>query len=351
MRTRKDYRRHWPEILILSALAALILGAVFAVCQARSLRGDLGHQLETLRNDPPDSACAPSAATDAPSPYAAVWLQDLPRIRVFMGTAAAIIGILSCLTALLLWRHATVSLKFFRAASIRRESHDRYRFFAEGPPSIGIVRFTIENGRFLDANRAALDLLGRARGQTIAQPIERFVHQDDREVLRREITGLGAGQRNSEFTLRMEGAAGVQKYVCWHVSRLKQSGPAGEAIAVLTDATEKQKAETERLEKERLAGVLEMAGAAAHELNQPLQVALGLTALLSAKPDLASLHGNTVKKLLREIERMSEIGRKISRISRYEVKKYVGDTRIVDIDRAARRTEEPLDMTRQIHHV
>jgi len=43
--------------------------------------------------------------------------------------------------------------------------------------------------------------------------------------------------------------------------------------------------------------------------------------------------------IYREAERMAEIVRKSGRITRYETKAYVGNSRIVDLDRAAGEDE------------
>ena len=91
----------------------------------------------------------------------------------------------------------------------------------------------------------------------------------------------------------------------------------------------------ERLRKERLQGVLEMAGAACHELNQPLQVISGNCDLLLKGFE----KDNNVKKRLKNIEEsineLSEITKKIMNITRYETKDYLEGIKIIDIDRAS----------------
>ena len=51
-------------------------------------------------------------------------------------------------------------------------------------------------------------------------------------------------------------------------------------MAVLSDLTEKNRAARDRLQKEKLEGVLEIAGAVCHEFNQPMQVISGYCELL-----------------------------------------------------------------------
>ena len=86
------------------------------------------------------------------------------------------------------------------------------------------------------------------------------------------------------------------------------------------------------IEQERLKVLLQMAGATAHELNQPLAVLLGFIGLLK-------MHNPEPDKLARylsEIEnagnRMANIVSQIQNIRRYEVKPYAGDASIIDID-------------------
>ncbi len=81
----------------------------------------------------------------------------------------------------------------------------------------------------------------------------------------------------------------------------------------------------------------ELAGTAAHELNQPLTSIMGYADLLRRhvaddNPDAA-----VIDIIVREAERMADIVRKIGRVNRYETKIYVGDSRIVDLEKAVDR--------------
>lgn len=88
--------------------------------------------------------------------------------------------------------------------------------------------------------------------------------------------------------------------------------------------------------RERFQGVLEMAGAVCHELNQPLQVVSGFSELL-----LASCAADDPReRLLRHIRdsavRLGDLTAKMMRLTDYKAKDYLSDgTRIVDIDGAA----------------
>ncbi len=93
--------------------------------------------------------------------------------------------------------------------------------------------------------------------------------------------------------------------------------------------------EEERLQRERLEGVIEMAGAACHELNQPLQTLVGYSHFLLENLPKDSPVFMEVQKIKKSTDQLGEITRKIMHITRYETKEYVGGAKIIDIDKAS----------------
>jgi signal transduction histidine kinase len=92
---------------------------------------------------------------------------------------------------------------------------------------------------------------------------------------------------------------------------------------------------------ERQALVAEIAGTAAHELNQPLTSILGYAELLKRKLPAESLEAHCVSTILAEADRMAEIVRKIGNITRYRTKSYVGQQKIIDLEQSTRSDSEP----------
>jgi PAS domain S-box-containing protein len=140
---------------------------------------------------------------------------------------------------------------------------------------------------------------------------------------------LGALRRDgSEFPIELSVAA----------LRLKGRW---EAMGIVRDISARKQAEAERLAREKLAGVLEMAGAACHNMNQPLQSALwGLQALREELPEGERMHAE-LGRVLAQIEKMRAITRKIMAITRYEALDYYRDVKIVDIDKASAKGVVP----------
>jgi hypothetical protein len=93
--------------------------------------------------------------------------------------------------------------------------------------------------------------------------------------------------------------------------------------------------EEERLQKERLQGVIEMAGAACHELNQPLQTlaAYAHSLLQDLSADGPMLE--KIKEIKEGIHRAGQITKKIMNITKYETKEYMNGSKIIDIDKAS----------------
>ncbi len=99
----------------------------------------------------------------------------------------------------------------------------------------------------------------------------------------------------------------------------------------------------ERLEMtKKQALVAELAGAAAHELNQPLTSILGYAQLIQRQSEKDARHQRAVDVIIREGERMAKIVRKIGRITKFETKEYVGSASILDLDKSAEATNPAL---------
>jgi PAS domain S-box-containing protein len=96
-----------------------------------------------------------------------------------------------------------------------------------------------------------------------------------------------------------------------------------------------EQAQQRLIQSEKHAAVVELAGAAAHELNQPLTSVVGYAEMLRRKVKDSDPLKRQLEIVYKEAERMAEIVRKLGRITKYETKLYGGGARIVDLDRAS----------------
>ena len=115
-------------------------------------------------------------------------------------------------------------------------------------------------------------------------------------------------------------------------------------VGILTDLRERIRMEQRLLDaqqklqlSEKQALVAELAGAAAHELNQPLTSIIGSAGMIQRQSPPEAPHLRAVGVILSEAERMAGIVKKIGRITKYETIDYVGGARMLDLHRAAAR--------------
>lgn len=199
----------------------------------------------------------------------------------------------------------------------------------------GIALVDSHDGELLTLNPAALEILGveieQTRGKRLAQLLSGYEEAECRELLRR----IAEGEEIRTFSLDTYRLDGTNVVIEVNGAALRE----GIVLLSVRDITERRRLQAAMSEQQeetaRQAAIVELAGAAAHELNQPLTAVMGYAELLNRKISESDPSAKQIAVIFREAERMSEIVRKISRIVRYETKSYVGSARIVDLDRAA----------------
>lgn len=120
------------------------------------------------------------------------------------------------------------------------------------------------------------------------------------------------------------------------------------SFGIFTDLRERVRVEQQLAQaqeqlamSEKQSLLAELAGATAHELNQPLTSVMGYAELLTKRSAADASVSRAATYIHQEASRMAEIVRKIGQLTRYETKSYVGDQRILDLDRASGQEGEP----------
>jgi DNA-binding response OmpR family regulator len=98
--------------------------------------------------------------------------------------------------------------------------------------------------------------------------------------------------------------------------------------------------QSELMHREKLRGVLEMAGATCHEFNQPMQVISGYCELLMKELQPGEQAHDQVGKILEAVESMIKVTRKLQSITKYETREYIEGSLIIDIDKASESTPD-----------
>lgn len=89
------------------------------------------------------------------------------------------------------------------------------------------------------------------------------------------------------------------------------------------------------MQKERLKVLLEMAGATAHELNQPLMTLLGTIELLNMTQEVSEGTLKYLANIEKSAKRIADIVSKIQAIRQYQTKKYLDNVSIIDLNESS----------------
>ncbi|MBF0102701.1 MAG: response regulator [Desulfobacterales bacterium] len=107
-------------------------------------------------------------------------------------------------------------------------------------------------------------------------------------------------------------------------------------LILIRDITYRKEMEKVLEEKQKLQGVIEMAGAICHELNQPLQALFGELELFTINCSEQDPNKSRLDKLKIQAERIGNITKHLNRITYYKTKTYIEGTTIVDIEQSSK---------------
>jgi PAS domain S-box-containing protein len=203
--------------------------------------------------------------------------------------------------------------------------------FENSADAIGIVD---RNGNFIKWNKMAAELYGydfeEIKGKSS------FEIYEDKQELEKMLACLRQQGFLREYEINMKKKDGqiVQLNISISILKDKNNINIG-SVCVARDLSERKQAEKERIRHEKLQGVLEIAGAVCHEMNQPLMAISGYTELiLMDMPEKEPLRERMVK-IKEQIDRLAMTTRKLMGITRYETRDYLKG-KIIDIDKACK---------------
>lgn len=199
-------------------------------------------------------------------------------------------------------------------------------------------------GTIILYNKGAERIYGHTREEVLGIMHVSRLYPDGvaREVMRRiRADDWGGVGRLDDMRSHAVDKEGNRIPISLSAAMIYEHGEPTATVGIFTDLREKLLTE-ERLAQaqrklelsEKQALLAELAGTAAHELNQPLTSVMGYGELLIRRLPPGTPERNAAQVIMQEAERMANLVRKIGKITRYETKSYVGDQRILDLDRA-----------------
>jgi PAS domain S-box-containing protein len=200
-------------------------------------------------------------------------------------------------------------------------------------------------GNIILFNQGAERLFGYRGSEIIGKkPVwELYEHGVARQIMRMlRSTSYGGVGRLEQTRREVRTRAGEIVPVSITASIIYEGDREVATVGIITDLRERIRMEQRLLQAqqklqitEKQAVVAELAGAAAHELNQPLTSIMGYAQLVQRQTKGEAPHLRAIGIILSESERMAGIVKKIGRLTKYETTDYVGSARMIDLDRSA----------------
>lgn len=195
-------------------------------------------------------------------------------------------------------------------------------------------------GRVVLFNRAAERIYGKSANEVVGSDVRKLYPEGTARRIMKMIRA--GGGRIEGLKVDIVDADNAVVPVSFSGALIFEGARPVGSVGIFTDLREKmrmeqrlQAAQEQILAQERQAIIAELAGAAAHELNQPLTSVLNYATLLKRLLQAGTSAASAAEVIETEAERMAEIVRKIGKITKYETKSYVGKQKILDLDRAS----------------
>ncbi|BDD89319.1 GAF domain-containing protein [Desulfofustis limnaeus] len=186
-----------------------------------------------------------------------------------------------------------------------------------------------KNGHVVMANKAFLEANGKSEGEVLGMAYGQVCRTEDGEGSCPVPQVLVTGQMVSVVQSQVE-EDGRHWYERSATPMRTNSGEVEYVIEVIRDLTAQRRLEEEQAERSKLEGVIELAGTVAHEINTPLFAALGTAQLMEADLDDQE-SGDDLRTIIRNLQAIGDLTRKMATMTGYRGKQYVGETRIIDL--------------------
>ena len=220
-----------------------------------------------------------------------------------------------------------------------RDHKDLLNSIVEDIPAM-ICRFD-QKGGISYVNLEYCEFYGSDEAKCLSRNFYDTIPGRMREQVKLQLQKLTPDSPTTSYELEAAAGSGEARWQRWVIRAIyDEAAEIRFYQAVGYDTTEQHQILQEKKEKEKLAGIVELAGAVCHELRQPLQVILGLADLVSMKMPGDNVLEKDLNTLKKEINRINMSLHQMDNISRYETKKYVGDSKIIDLNNSSDRRRD-----------
>jgi len=191
--------------------------------------------------------------------------------------------------------------------------------------------YIIQDSTFKYVNPEFMRITGYREDELIGKDPLNIVQKKFRRQVNENFIKMLKAERLFPYEFCINDKYGNAKWILETATSIQFKGRRA-ALGYFMDISKSKQAEKERLAKEKLQSVLELAGAVGHELNNPLQVVLTCTEKMAFLSDGNQRQSRLYSLLKANIEKMRKNIQKIQNITQYTTKDYVDGKKIIDID-------------------
>jgi len=220
--------------------------------------------------------------------------------------------------------HLQVTLLF-------NQIEENERFLANILDCIRPQLLVVDNNKHLIlANKVLQNVLNRSENELLGSDYEGLWLDQECDAEDCPVNKVLATGESAAYTHKAVQKEGTVWYERTASPMLGPDGKVEFVIEVIRDITAKQQLEQEQLERVKLQGVIELAGTVAHEINSPLFAALGTAQLLEEDLEQQELIDD-VNTIIRNLKEIGGLTKKMTTMTGFESRDYVGDTKIVEM--------------------
>ena len=203
-----------------------------------------------------------------------------------------------------------------------RKSESTVRAMINATKSL-VYLFDID-GNIINLNNPGALLFNKSPQEMIGQNFKAFFGENDFSRLRMMVNEVVETHEPISYQKDRD-----NRYFDVHLYPVFNSGNEVDRICVFANDI------TDLKMSEKVMAAIETAGGICHEMNQPLQVILGNLEILKLNLEEDDPNYEVVEALMTQTEKLGEITKKLTNITRYETKAYIKGT-IFDIDNSSK---------------
>lgn len=187
-----------------------------------------------------------------------------------------------------------------------------------------------EDGEILYISPAVKGFLHFTPEEMIGKKYMEFLHPGDMLDLKSQVEKLSSNKLEGEYRIKNKSGEYHWVHACFKpiIEGNKRIGFRG----VIRDITEWKKMQDAVRKAENTQVLVQIAGAAAHEINQPLTAIAGFTEILLMRKTLDPYTRDKLEKIYNSSKTIDDIIKKMQNIHQYAIKSYPCGQKIVDFD-------------------